>query len=93
MHTGGGERGRRLAPHLPPSNHIEKFGLKNAIKNKDRGTPLPPHRFSQISKYPLQKNLKMTVHFYFNFLFTFPTFNLNKLSMKVLTVKTSQDCD
>jgi hypothetical protein len=68
MHTGGGERGRRLAPHVPPSNHIEKFRLKNAIKTKIEEPP-PPHRFSQVSKYPLQKNLKMTVHFFFQFSF------------------------
>jgi hypothetical protein len=55
MHTGGGERGRRVALHVPPSNHIEKFGLKNAIKNKDRGTPLTPTDFLKFPSTPFKR--------------------------------------
>jgi hypothetical protein len=40
MHTGGG------GESSTPSIYFEKFGQKNAIKHKNRGTP-PPHIFSQ----------------------------------------------
>jgi hypothetical protein len=61
MHTGGGgEGGRRGELHLwYPSKDFEKFDYKNAIKHENRG---PPPRFSNNTKYPPQKNLKITVH-------------------------------
>jgi hypothetical protein len=52
MHTGGGERGRRLAPHVPP-NHIEKFGLKNVIKTKIEEPP--PTDFLKFPSTPIKK--------------------------------------
>jgi hypothetical protein len=78
MHTGGGERGRRVAPHVPPSNHIEKFGLKNAIKNKKRGTPLPPQIFSNF-QVPPSKEFKNDCAFFFSIFFLHFNFQFKQI--------------
>jgi hypothetical protein len=57
MHAGVCGEGRRRGHLHTPSKDFKELDHKNAIKNKNRGTP---PRFSHNPKYPLQKNLKMT---------------------------------